>query len=200
MRPIKSSHSNVQLTAIILGLLWLPMMAAAPSAGGGSSGREQGRTDIEQIPGDAANVSIVTQTGSGNSASVSQQAYLAGGGRGQDNKGQEDRERALETGLIRNWAKIYQNGYLNDATISQSGTDNAAEVDQTGSINTAKIDQTGSGHEAKIEQDGTGHRADIQQFGLGREFDIVQTGSQKSIQIREYGGDGWSPAISIVQH
>jgi len=152
-----------------------------------------GGTGIDQI---LRNDSFVTQHGANNTATVNQQAYRTGGGSDGE---REDGAHALETGLIGNWAKIYQDGYMNTAAITQSGTDNAAEIDQKGSYDHATISQTGSGHESTVKQTGSGLQVDIQQTGAGRQFDITQT-RQGNITIRQNGGDGSSPPISIVEH
>ena len=152
-----------------------------------------GGTGIDQI---LRNDSFVIQRGTGNSATVNQHAYRTGNGTAKDH---EDDAHALETELIGNWAKIYQDGYMNTAAITQSGTDNAAEIDQYGNNNKASISQTGSGHESTVKQNGNNLQVDIQQSGAGRQFDITQT-RQGDITIRQNGGDGSSPPISIVEH
>ena len=157
---------------------------------------EGGDTGIDQI---LRNDSIVVQAGASNTATVNQQARLTGRNSGREHG--DDNERALESGLIGNWAKIYQNGIFNDAAITQSGTGNAAEIGQRGDSNHAVIGQTGSGLDVTIEQDGNGHHATVILEGAGRVFDINQSGPiPQSIDIFQSGGDGRSAPITINQH
>ncbi len=171
-------------SAFFAGAASIVLLSAPPTHADDLDLRLRGiqASQIDQI---LRNDADVAQIGSSNSSSIDQRALA---------------QKAAADGLLGNWIKVYQNGYLNTSTINQSGTGNDAQVLQRGNNNDAAISQKGSDLGASITQNGSGHEATVQQFGVAKEFDIQQSGAPKSIEIRQYGGNGSGPPIAIRQY
>lgn len=106
--------------------------------------------NIGQINPDSAayaNFGQIQQSGSGNSATINQEA--------------------VASGLA---------GTTNISLISQDGFGNVAEIDQTGADNFAEIDQQGNDNYGDILQNGVGLQAVLEQNGENLDYSITQTG------------------------
>jgi len=88
-------------------------------------------------PAVAQSISAIDQTGTGNSAAVTQSGSNA--------------------------SDVDQNGTGNSATVSQAGTDAISGIDQTGTANTATTTQTAIDALADVVQNGTDNRSTITQ-------------------------------------
>lgn len=124
----------------------------------GHGHHHDGPADIEQIVG---NVSVILQTGQGNTASVEQSA-VAHGYHGLD---------------LPNRASIIQDGTDHRAEVRQNGSDNEAAISQFGTANRAEIGQFGTHLGAAVEQMGNNRSVEINQYGQG---------SGRPVTVRQY--------------
>ncbi|MCD1585954.1 hypothetical protein KV699_24875 [Vreelandella titanicae] len=116
-----------------------------------------------------SNVSIISQNGNDNQASVIQ-----------------SRSASYQMGNI---AYIYQDGYNNQASISQNNGANIGLIKQVGSNHTANISQTGGQFEIK---------AQVTQFGRNSDIALSQSGSGlRSISVEQQNYSGYARPVTI---
>lgn len=116
-----------------------------------------------------SNVSIISQSGNDNQASVTQ-----------------SRSASYQMGNI---AYIYQDGYNNQASISQNNGANIGLVKQIGSNHIANISQTGGQFEIK---------AQVNQFGRNSDIALSQSGSGlRSISVEQQNYSGNARPVTI---
>lgn len=149
----------------------------------GPPGGQTALVTINQISDD--NVSMVTQTGSDSSVTITQL--------GPDGLNNSSVIQSATASVI----LVDQEGFdisgaiarANSSAITQSGTDNMIDSEQVGDDNISTILQGGSGNAIMLVSGGVGNISDITQTGIGNVIDVLQDGDANESIILQ-SGDG----------